>query len=244
MKNHFTMVAFLLLIVQSGWSSPPDSNAGDKSYTGKITVTTSSISVTWPRNYSHSNYFLDIRAWTQEVINGKTVQVQNAIYNFTKTTSGFSLQLKNPQGYLTYFATDTVCSPSAEFSSSLSSDHTYEGETMTGTAGEALVFGDFIYYKWSDKKWWKASASTYATARTRAIAVATIAANSSGTILIKGVIRDDTWNWTAAEVWLSTTSGTGTSTMPSTTGNQIQFLGTALNADTMLFDPSQDVGEK
>jgi hypothetical protein len=44
-------------------------------------------------------------------------------------------------------------------------------------------------------------------------------------------------------VWLSTTSGTGTNTQPSTTGNQIQFLGTALNADTILFDPSQDIGE-
>lgn len=244
MKKHFTLAVLLFLIVYSGWSSTPDSNVGDKSFTGKLTVTTSSISVNWPRNYSHNNYFLYVRAWTDTIINGDTLQIQNAIYNFKKSTSGFSLKLKKPKGYLTYFATDTVCSPSAEFSSSLSSDHTYEGETMTGTAGQALAFGDFIYYKWSDKKWWKASASTYATARTRAIAVATIAANSSGTILIKGIIRDDTWNWTAAEVWLSTTSGTGTSTMPSTSGNQIQFLGTALNADTMLFDPSQDIGEK
>jgi len=131
-----------------------------------------------------------------------------------------------------------------DLTATLGTDHTYNGTTIVGTAGESLVFGDFVYFKFSDLKWWKANASAYATARTRGIAVVTLSANDAGKILIEGVIRDDSWNWTAAEVWLSTTAGAGTSTQPSTTGNQIQFLGTALSADHMLFKPSQDIGEK
>ena len=126
----------------------------------------------------------------------------------------------------------------------LGTDHTYNGNTITGTAGENLVFGDFVYFKFSDLKWWKADCDAYATARVRGIAVATINSAASGKILTEGVIRDDSWNWTAAGVWLSGTAGAGTSTQPSTTGQQIQFLGTALSADHMLFKPSQDIGEK
>jgi hypothetical protein len=79
-----------------------------------------------------------------------------------------------------------------DYSPTLSSDHTYNGDTISGTAGETLAFGDFVYYKWSDSRWWKASASAYATARTRGIAVSSASAAAAVTIFIKGVIRDDT----------------------------------------------------
>lgn len=130
------------------------------------------------------------------------------------------------------------------FQTSFSNDHSYSGEVQVGTAGENLVFGDLVYFKFSDLKWWKASASAYATARCAGVAVATINANSTGYILLNGMVRDDTWDWTAAEVWLSTTAGSGTSTQPSTTGNQIQFVGRAMGADLMFFKPSNDIGEK
>ena len=129
------------------------------------------------------------------------------------------------------------------YPNSLGSDHSYHGEVIEGTAGENLIFGDFIYFKFSDGRWWKASASAYATARCRGIALASINTGNAGDIFLKGIIRDDSWNWTAAEVWLSTTAGMGTNTQPSTTGNQIQYLGLALSADLLFFLPSQDIGE-
>ena len=123
--------------------------------------------------------------------------------------------LINDAGTLKKTTTQDIADLSTvEFESTFSSDHTYTGITTTATAGEALAFGDFVYYKFSDSKWWKADADTYATARCKAMAVATISADATGVLLLKGTVRDDTWNWTAADVWLSKTAGSGTNTVP------------------------------
>lgn len=177
----------------------------------------------------------------------ETDPVVKAINGLVKSNGSTISVASNTSDYLSpSLAVDiTLNSKSILYNSTLGSNNTWSGETITGTAGETLAFGDFVYYKFSDGKYWKAKADAYATARCIGISTGSISANASGTFLIRGIMRYDTWNWTAAEVWLSAgTGGAGTSTQPSTTGNQIQYIARALTADVLFFNPSTDIGEK
>lgn len=132
-----------------------------------------------------------------------------------------------------------------DVSATLSTNSSYSGIIEIGTVGENVVFGDVLYLKFSDGKWWKAKADAYATTPALRMAMASISANSSGVLLIEGNVRYDSWSLAARNVWLSAaTAGAITTTQPSTTGNQIQFIGTAKTSTTMYFKPSNDVGER
>ena len=62
-------------------------------------------------------------------------------------------------------------------------------------------------------------------------------------ILVQGILRVDSWNWTigpgdASLIYVSTSVGTLTQTQPSATDNVIQPVGWALSADVIYFSPS------
>lgn len=202
--------------------------ATNATHTGDVTGTTTLTITTVNSNIGTYNN-VTINAKGQATAGSNVTYLQNIVEDTTPQLGG-DLELN---------------SKSILYNSSFASNSTWSGETITGTAGENLVIGDFVYYKFSDGKYWKAKADAYTTARCTGITTASISANASGTILIRGTMRYDTWNWTAAEIWLSAaTGGAGTSTQPSTTGNQIQYLGLALTADVIFFKPSNDIGEK
>lgn len=94
----------------------------------------------------------------------------------------------------------------------------------------------------SDGKLWKADANGTGTYPATAMALGTISANASGTFLLSGQARQDSWNWTIGGVmYLSTTAGAMTQTKPAATDDVIQVLGVAYpNADTVYFNPSRD----
>lgn len=87
-----------------------DINVGNdvNSYVGKIDVVSSTISVTWPDSFSTTNYFLRIDPYYVETIGGKSIRISNAVYDFVKTVSGFSLKLDTVAGFVEYFAADTT----------------------------------------------------------------------------------------------------------------------------------------
>lgn len=117
------------------------------------------------------------------------------------------------------------------------SDTTATGLKTTFTAGESVVFGNVCYYK-SDGKMWKADASAIATASVVGIALATISADASGSFLLLGIARDDSWNWTVGGLlYLSETAGAITQTAPTTTDSVTQILGVATHADRIYFNP-------
>jgi hypothetical protein len=123
----------------------------------------------------------------------------------------------------------------------LASDHTASGEIITGTAGEALLFGDVCYLK-SDGKFWKTDADTQATtAGMIVMALESISADATGNFLKKGYARDDTWAWATVgkELFISATAGTITDMAPSTTGQFVRLIGYAKAADYIEFDPSK-----
>ena len=77
------------------------------------------------------------------------------------------------------------------------------------------------------------------------MALDTISGNTSGTLLVQGYVRYDSWSFTSADIYLSEiTAGIATSIQPSTSGNQIQRLGQAITSTKLYFKPSLDVGEK
>lgn len=128
----------------------------------------------------------------------------------------------------------------SSFTDNLSFNGTYESATV----GESVVFGDVLYLKFSDGKWWKAKADSFATTPVQRIAVETIAANATGKLLIEGFLRNDSWTFSNANVYLSAaTAGLITTTAPATTGNQIQKIGVAFSATKLHFKPSIDIGE-
>jgi hypothetical protein len=124
------------------------------------------------------------------------------------------------------------------------SDHTASATaSATMTAGEAVVFGDLCYVK-SDGKLWKADASAAATMPGMYMALASISADATGSFLLQGFVRDDSWSWTVGGmIYASETAGGLTQTAPSTSGAQVQALGSAISATVIDFRPSPNLFE-
>lgn len=130
------------------------------------------------------------------------------------------------------------------FDSTLASDHSYSGLTLTLTAGETVAFGDVVYMNWTDKEVKKAKADSSTTVPAIGVALESKNDGEACLVLILGYIRDDTWNFTATEVYLSdTTAGDVLSSAPSDIGDQVQRLGFAFHTDKMFFNSSMGVDE-
>ena len=67
-----------------------------------------------------------------------------------------------------------------------------------------------------------------------------LALGTTGTVdvLLNGIIKDTGWSWTVGGIMYVNTSGTLTQTAPSGDGDQVQVVGIALSADTIIFNPS------
>ena len=123
-------------------------------------------------------------------------------------------------------------------------DHTYTGLSVQMLAGGAISAFDLVCIHTTTQEVVEADASAYSTARVIGIAPAAISDTATGTILIHGFIRDDTWAWTAGStLYLSETAGAMTHTAPSTDGAFVQVVGTALSPDVVYINPSMDVIE-
>jgi len=123
-------------------------------------------------------------------------------------------------------------------------DHTSTGFTAQMLAGGAISAFDLVCIHTTTQEVVEADASAYATARVIGIAPAAISDTATGTILLHGFIRDDTWTWTTGStLYLSETAGAMTHTAPSTDGAFVQVVGTALSPDVVYINPSMDVIE-
>jgi hypothetical protein len=122
------------------------------------------------------------------------------------------------------------------------SDHSISGTTITLTAHDTQAFGDVCKIN-SDGKAALGTSLVISSASVVAMCSdSSITADTSGTYLLQGIARDDTWNWTPGQhIYLSvngTTGNTLTQTAPSGIDNVIQILGVATHADRIYFNPS------
>ena len=123
-------------------------------------------------------------------------------------------------------------------------DHTTSGLTAQMLAGGAIGAMDLVCIHSTTQEIVVADASAVATARTIGIAPAAISDEATGTVLLQGFIRDDTWDWTTGSpLYLSETAGDMTHTAPTTDGAFVQVVGVALEPDVVYFNPSMDIIE-
>lgn len=129
---------------------------------------------------------------------------------------------------------------SKKLATTLPLDLTVDGWVEDGVAGENLVFGNFVYYKESDGKYWKSDADVPGTVPVIAMAAGTILADATGRFLLFGLARNDAWNWTKGSVnriFLDTTAGGGSQTSPSAEDDAVQDLGFPPLPDYIKFTP-------
>lgn len=127
----------------------------------------------------------------------------------------------------------------------LSADGKYSAtKAQSGTLGETVAFGEVVYFKPADSKWYKASATTTTTSGGR-VGVCVVAGNvnDTTTILFRGNIRADSLFPTftiAGQVYISETSGAMTQTAPTPTDTVTRVVGFAETADSVDVDVSGD----
>jgi len=123
-------------------------------------------------------------------------------------------------------------------------DHTTTGLTAQMLAGGAIAAFDLVCIHSTTQEVVEADASAAATSRVIGIAPAAISDTATGTVLLQGFVRDDTWTWTTGGVlFLSETAGAMTHTAPTTDGAFVQAVGVALSPDVVYINPSIDVME-
>lgn len=148
--------------------------------------------------------------------------------------------------------TGTMTVPELKYAASPGTDHTVSGDIISLTAATTQAIGDVIYIA-STGKATLCDADAIATCP-YALAVcadASISADAAGDYMTKGVIRDDTWNWTvggliyvAAPGGSAASGSTLTQTAPSGSNNVIIPVGVALSADIMYFWGNLNTVEK
>jgi hypothetical protein len=136
-----------------------------------------------------------------------------------------------------------------ELPSSLSADGKYIAlRSEPGTLGETMVFGEGMYFKASDGKWWKWKADVTATCGAVRIGYCCVAgnANAATIVMFKGMIRADalfdTFTISAPVFPSAATAGKTVSTAPTgTTGFVVRVSGRASpDGNTIQVDISPD----
>ena len=137
------------------------------------------------------------------------------------------------------------------FIDSTPADTVYSGITASFTAGEALEVGEVVYLKAADTRVWKAVATATATSRAMGMVVADQgSAGSAVTVLLQGFLRADTTfpTWTIGGAIYTQEAETSSKNVPEQTapdsdGDFVQVLGWAADANTVYFNPSNDIIE-
>lgn len=118
-------------------------------------------------------------------------------------------------------------------------DHTATGLTAQMLAGGTIAAFQTVCIHTTTGEVVISDADAIGTMPVIGIAPAAISDTATGTILLQGFIRDDTWNWTLGGIlYASGTSGAMTQTAPSGTGDFVQAIGIALSADVVYFNPA------
>jgi hypothetical protein len=115
-------------------------------------------------------------------------------------------------------------------------DGEYTGEVIIDSIETSMTAYTAVYYGSSGF----ANAKADADATLPAIGLILETGTGNKKVLIKGIVRNDAWDWTkGSTIYVSTaTAGALTSTKPSTTGNRVNVVGYALSSDEVLIAPT------
>ncbi len=114
-----------------------------------------------------------------------------------------------------------------------STDHTATGVVVSIASGESVTAFNAVYIR-SDGEVGPADADAATSMPAIGVALESKSDGQATKILISGVLRDDTYNFTpGADLFIGTTAGEITATAPSGSGDTVQKIGVALTADTI-----------
>ena len=113
------------------------------------------------------------------------------------------------------------------------SDHTATGVVISIASGESVAAFNSVYIR-SDGEVGPADADAASTMPAIGVALEAKGDGEATKILIAGVLRDDSYNFTpGADLFIGTTEGQITATSPSGSGDTVQKIGVALTADSI-----------
>ena len=121
-------------------------------------------------------------------------------------------------------------------------DHTATGITALMVASENIAQGDLVCVS-GNGTIGKADADAVATMPAIGLAVAAISSSNAGVVLLQGMFRDDSYNFTAGNRLFVHTDGTVTATAPSGNNDVAQAVGVALSDDVIYFKPDMTLVE-
>jgi hypothetical protein len=119
------------------------------------------------------------------------------------------------------------------------SDDTFTGDSITGLNNSGGVTQWDAVYLNGSSQWVLADANGTGSYPAAGLAVATASTGNATSVLVRGVVRNDAWNWTpGGRIYLSATPGGLTQTAPATSGDKVQDVGFALSAEVawLVFD--------
>ena len=123
-----------------------------------------------------------------------------------------------------------------------SNDHSATGITTLMTTSEAIAQFDLVYVS-GDGTIGKADSDGVAKMPAIGIAVAAINSGQPGVILLRGMLRDDSFGFTAGNRVFVSGSSTLTATAPSANNAVAQAVGVALEPDVIYFSPDMTLVE-
>jgi len=114
-----------------------------------------------------------------------------------------------------------------------SADHKATGVVVSIASGESVTAFNAVYIR-SDGEVGPADADAASSMPAIGVALESKSDGQATKILISGVLRDDTYNFTpGADLFIGTTAGEITATAPSGSGDTVQKIGVALTADSI-----------
>lgn len=158
----------------------------------------------------------------------------NATFTFTANTG---VTFPTTGTLSTLAGAEALSGKKIQLSGSLGTDDTWEGVSITGkTAGATIAQWEAVYLD-SSSTWQLADANGTGTYPARGLAVASYSSTNAAEVLVQGIARNDSWAWTpGGAIYLSGTAGGLTQTAPSTSGDKVQVVGYALDADRAYFN--------
>jgi hypothetical protein len=174
---------------------------------------------------------------------GKTITIGGNVefsgaHAFTGTLTGTTTVTFPTSGTISTLAgTETLSNKTVSNSSSLDSNSTFTGNTLTGLNAGATISQFNAVYLGGSSTWLAADADGTNTYPARGLSIAAYVDTNAATVLVRGVVRNDSWTWTpGGTIYISTTAGALTQTAPSASGSKVQQVGFALTATVAYFD--------
>lgn len=177
------------------------------------------------------------------VVGGGVGAVPATVTTGAGNLTALALAANAAGGFVTDNGTATLTLKTIDNGTTMAADNTARGFVRSGLNNSGGVTRWDVVYLNGSSQWVLADANGSGTYPARGLVTATVSTGGATTVVTRGTIRNDAWTWTpGGTVYLSTTAGGLTQTAPSTTGDKVQVIGYALDADTLAVEISVDYG--